>query len=220
MKKESPLTSNQNFKIVGCKIKKSLESEGITILKVNIEYPKICEDTEFSSVFNSFYEKIASNYFTFCEGVLFKKLKKKKCTDELFRPYGEIMKYFITFNNDKYISVVCDISHFNGYKKETRRFSFVWSIENKIVLPLEHFEKEYCVKKHDIRKRICEIIMEQIKNECCEFDYSEKSIRRYAGRVNFSNFFLTNNGLAFWFDEGTLAKRENGFPTFIYAFPD
>ncbi len=219
MKKETTLELTPLYKVECRKIRRSLKNEDISLLEINIEYPQLSGETEFSAIFNSFYEKIANNYLSWCEETLFRRLMKKQRNDTLFRACGEIMKYFITYSSEKYISVVCDISHFDGYKKETRRFAFVWSCENKIVLPFEYFEKEHCIRRKDVRKRICEIIMQQIKSEKCEFDYSEKSIRRYAGKVNPSNFFLTCNGLAFWFDEGTLANAENGFPTFIYKFP-
>ena len=158
MKNENPLVPNSYHKIERSKIRKSLKNENSSILEINIEYPEICADTEFSSVFNSFYEKTANNFSSWCEGILFPKLLKKNRNDKLFRPCGEIMKYFVTYNSDKYLSVVCDISHFDGYKKETKRFAFVWSCENKIVLPLEYFEKEFCITKKDIKKKICEII--------------------------------------------------------------
>lgn len=220
MKTETSFELNSPFKVECCNIRKSLKNENMPLLEINITYPRISADSEFSVLFNSFYEKIANNYSTWCEEMLYRKLLKKQKNDTLFRPYGEIMKYFITYNSDKYISVVCDISHFDGYKKETKRFAFVWSCENKIVLPFEHFEKELCLDKKDIRKKICETILGQIKSERCEFDYSERSLRRYAGHVNFSNFFLTKAGLAFWFDKGTLASADNGFPTFIYKIPN
>jgi hypothetical protein len=66
-----------------------------------------------------------------------------------------------------------------------------------------------------IRKKIGDMISENLKEENHTFSFTEKGVRRYAYSINAENMFLCKNGLAFWFDAGTIAPESEGFPTFV-----
>lgn len=197
-------------------IKKTICRDNTPVLKVNIEYPEISDGTlKVNKIFTNFYYNLAENYAKYCEDKLSKQIFLKNIRNDDFRPFGEIMKYHITLNNSKYISVLLEITHFDGYFSKTSRYSHVWDTEKGILLPCDYFLRKMKINVKTLRREVAKIIYERIKDGGEEFGYTEKRVRRYAMKTDPNNFFLTENGLAIWFDRDTLAPETEGFPTFI-----
>ena len=125
------------------------------------------------------------------------------------------MKFYITRHCEKYLSVVTDISHFNGYFTEKTRFSCVWEKDKNRILPYAYFLDIEKISVRDVRKKIKEAIENELKDGAPQFAYTEDNVKKYAGRVSPENYFLTDCGIAFWFTPGTLAPASEGFPTFV-----
>lgn len=209
--------NKQDFrKITNKKIKKNINYGDLIILKINIEYPQISEpQTKQEKAINSFYQALSNNYANYCENKQSKKITKYVINNNDFRPYGEIFKYFITLNNDRYFSVLTEITHFDGYFSKTQRYSHVWDIQKGIMLPCEYFLTKLKKNVKTVRYEIAQMILERVKNGAGEFSYTEKRIKKYAFNCNPYNYFLTENGIAFWFEKGTIAPESEGYPTFV-----
>ncbi len=215
---------NNNFSEQSCfirkittgKIKKTVTENGVPVLKINIEYPEICGSLSKSeNVYNNFYRTLTENYAKYCEEKLSRRIMRSNLKNPDFRPYGEIMKYYITANNERYISTVCEITHFDGYFSKTQRYSHVWDISKGIILPYEYFLRKNGMTVKKVRSEIAGMIVDRIKNGGGEFSYTENSVKRYAFKCDPNNYFLTENGIAFWFPRGTLAPESEGFPTYV-----
>lgn len=217
MKKQSSADLNIGpFNIKTNRIRKSISEKECTVLEINLEYPEITPDnTDFSNTFNSFYNSIAKNYLEFCEKKIIKKICRNKTANTSGKAFGEIMKFFITRNCDKYLSVVTEISHFNGYFTEKTRFSCVWEKTSSRIMPYSYFLDMEGLNVRDIRKKVRDAIMSELESGSLQFGYTEDNIKRYASRVSPENYFLTESGIAFWFPPGTLAPKSEGFPTFV-----
>ena len=197
-------------------LRKTVLSENIPILKVNIEYPCICGDeVPFYKKFNDFYKSLSSNYEKYCEKILSRKIENRRKNIDSFRPYGEIMKYFISLNSERYISVVLDITHYDGYFNKCLRISHVWDTQKGIILPVEFFLGKANLNVRKLRREICSLIYERVEKGGEEFHYTEGRIRRFAHRVNPENFFLVDGGIAFWLPVGTIAPESEGFPAYV-----
>ena len=198
------------------KTRKSIIENGRSILEINLEYPEIIPDnTSFSKAFNSFYANIGKNYLEYCEKKLLKRIKQRHSSDKASMAFGEIMRFFVTRNCDKYLSIVTDISHFNGYFTDKTRFSCVWEKEKCRILPYSYFLEKEKMSVREVRNKIKDTIEKELRAGDPQFAYTEDNVRKYASRVKPENYFITDSGIAFWFSPGTLAPASEGFPTFV-----
>lgn len=206
----------QGSRVISKKIKKNVNSGDRVILKINIEYPQISgAQTKQEKAINGFYETLASNFAFHCENTESKRITKICVNNPDFRPYGAVYKYFITRSCDKYLSVVTEIAHFDGYFSKTQRYSHIWDMEKGIMLPCEYFLMHLRKSALSVRREIAGMILEQVKNGSGEFTYTEKRVKKYAFGCRLHNYFLTENGIAFWFEKGTVAPESEGYPTFV-----
>lgn len=202
------------------KIRKSLHDKDERILEINIEYPQ-AEASDIPIInekINGFYKKVAENYVDYCESKLRKRIIVSRNGNKDFRPYGEIMKCIITYSDSDYLSILFEITHFNGYFKRTSRMNHTWSLKKGIILPVGYFLKKMNKGEKQLRGEIGKKIFESVSGKETDFSYSEKSIAAYAMKADLSHFFLCRNGIAFWFDPGTLAPENEGFPAFVIPF--
>lgn len=211
------LRQSRFYEILTIKNRNSISDEKGTLLEINFEYPNISGRSDaFTEKFNSFYSNITENYTVYCNKKLIPKIKNNRDKQfETFKPFGEIMKFYITLNTEKYVSIVTDINHFNGYFTDCTRFSCVWNTENETVMPYVYFLETAKMKIKDVQKKVYEKIVQEINNGEYQFSYTEEAVKRYAKRINPKNFFLTEHGIAFWFEPGTLAPKNEGFPTYV-----
>lgn len=216
------IIGNNTSNISTQRIRKTVCNEnGIKILEINIEYPQLSDinsKKEFAAEFNGFYQRIAENYSKYCEKKILNNLRKSNVNNSDFKAYGEIMKFYIPYSDEKYISVICDITHFDGYFKKRIRTSQTWSCEKNIILPCEYFLSKASKSVKEVQRNVGNIILEYLKNtatEKCEFSFTSKSVAKYAFKANVNNYFLSEKGLGFWFECGTLAPESEGFPTFF-----
>ena len=210
---------NSELAIKTEKIRKSLKSDNVRILEINIEYPQFLYDSssEQISKINSFYKKFAENYEKYCECRLFRKILQSDFKKENFTPYGEIMNNIITYTDEKYISVLTDISHYDGYFIKRERMNHIWSVSKGVILPLNKFLLSPKSRKR-IKNEVGKQIVEQLYNKISNFSLTENSVKKYAFNVNTDNFFLCKNGIGFWFEPGTLAPESEGFPSFVIPY--
>lgn len=208
--------------IKGEKYRKTLTFENKKVLEINIEYPLFDKDDNNSDfkVINEFYKKLSDNYINYCEAILYNKIKKHYAENDNIRPFGEILKFFIPYNSKDFVSVICEITHFDGYFKKAKRVNHTWYYKDKVMLPISYFYKEIGMSHKKIKKYIGDSIMEKIKKGNTDFSYTDKSIKKYAYNVNTNNYYLCKKGVAFWFDTGTIAPESEGFPAFVIPYKE
>ena len=201
------------------KIRNTIKKDGRRIMEINIEYPIVQGNNEKSfDRINKFYSEIAEKYFAYSKK---NGNRISESSDEALynsKAYGEIMKKHIALKTEKYLSVVIEIIHFDGYFSKRMRFSQTWNVEKQIILPLSYFLKMNRETRYSIKRKIYNKIIDEIKKGDSSFSYTTESIKKYAGNVNPNNFFLCENGIAFWYDCGTLAPENEGFPTYIVPY--
>ena len=197
------------------KIRKTLNDDLNNIMEINIEYPELhsAENNKSVAQINRFYSGISASFFKYCEKK-FRKIKQSNDSGEKTKT-AEIMKYFVPLKNENYLSVVYEITHYDGCFSETHRIAQTWNIKQGLILPVTFFLKSNGLNVRRIKKEVGDIIMQGIKESESDFSYTLKSIKRYAYRVDPENYFLCEKGIAFWFDKGTLAPDTEGFPAFV-----
>lgn len=211
--------NKNDYEIITGRIRKTIKNDASPLVEVNIEYPVIrsnYQNDNYNKI-NDFYSRCSESFYIYCEKKISEKARTKMNSTD-FRTFGEIVKFFVPFCDNEYLSVVCDITHFDGYFKKTSRLSQTWRIEDAVILPVYYFLRKEGVTTKIIRRNIGDIIHKSIGNDREEFSYTAQSIKKYACKVNTKNYFLSDRGMAFWFESGTLAPESEGFPTFIIPY--
>ncbi len=188
-------------------------------MEINIEYPTIKMSSEGNNItyINNFYQKLAESYSSYCEKRA-NRINISSFITERSRYMGGVLKYIISHNNSDYLSIVCEASFFDGYFKTLSRITQTWRLQDGILLPCTYFIKKEGLTPQKVKKKVGDMITEKIKSNKPEFTYTDTSFKKYAYNVNPNNFFLCSNGLAFWFEPGTLAPHSEGFPTFVIPY--
>ena len=122
------------------KKKKTYESGERELVRVNISYPSAPEDYfAGGSRFDMYHKKLAEAYLSFAAGRLFRHARKKMPEN----PYGAVLRSMVAFENDEYVSVVCDaLLTLDDPKPRTERTATVWSRESGTMLTVSSFFTE------------------------------------------------------------------------------
>lgn len=122
--------------------------------------------------------------------------------EALAEPLGGVLKYAVTFENKRLVSILIDASIYDGKgQRKAARLSQVWS---KAEGRLLHF---YDFFNRADREKILSLIHAEAESKAklglCEYKpHLESRIERYA---DFSNFYLVPGGYAFYFAPGELS---------------
>lgn len=200
-------------RIKNIKVRRSITSDGITSVEVNIDYPYLINYSDDDPI-NKFYFTISQNFLKYCEDVS-GKINQDYIESSDFKKMGGVLKFYTSYLSDDYVSFVFDSIWFDGFFKSLRRFSQTWCLKSKRILPVKFFLNEYGYSRRDVKVLIGNIISENIKKNVCDFSYNKKNVKKYLYHVNPDNFFLCRNGIAFWFEPGTIVPENEGIPTYI-----
>ncbi len=208
-----------NNEIIRQKLKKTITKENIRLMEINIEYPSIkaLPDEKIKERINNFYRRIAESYAAFCERSA-ERINIREFTSSFSKHMGGTMKYMVSLNSYEYLSIVCECSFYDGYFKRKSRISQTWRLSDGIMLPHTYFLKREGLNHKMLKRKIGDIVTEKIREDVNDFTYTDKSYKKYAYNIDPKNYFLCTNGLAFWFQPGTLAPVSEGFPTFVVPF--
>jgi len=193
---------------------------GRTLVVQNIRYPQFTAKAENSIqsrlalIMNRFYRGGALKYSSYASGKL--AVKAERSVARGSKPFGAVMNCSVAFCDESYVSVIVDLSGFNGTDSVGQRVSQTWSIDKMSTVPYSHFFKSDFTSKAFIKDKIVELARVHMSDPA--FGYygdCEKLIRK-----NFSteNFYLVPNGAAFYYDEGTLCDAKFGPSVFVLPF--
>lgn len=191
--------------IIGDKVIKNdhKDDSGRVCVRSNILIPEF--GGEYADI-NGFYADIAENFEKYLSCSLMKKISKFADKDD-FVPYGGVMKYKNTFENDKYISVIIDVHIFDGKKRSGKmRLSHVWSkSENRVMCFRDFYTRPD-------RGRIVDLIKAEAEKREREgiSEYKRNIASLIRSKTDFSRFYLVPDGIAFYFAPYELT--ESGYP--------
>lgn len=188
------LTKKNKFALGEAHVKEELCGEdGAVLLKINLKCPEIeCKKGDSLAVFaRDFYKNFINAFAEYAKTELFKAaLAAYKGAPQEFLPYSALMTYEVTYLDERFLSVVTDISVYDGIKGIGReRKTQVW-------------EREYGTK--------CKISYFLSKNK---LDEIKKSLTRKQKRnADFELFALTEKGIELYL------RSEDGYEKIIDKF--
>jgi hypothetical protein len=204
------------YEIINKETKKAFPSDEEALVKYSISYPELKGKDRFSKVFNGFYALLSKRYEEFAKNKLHKEAQRYKALcSENFEPFGAVLKYVCSYEDENLISVVTDAFVFCGNgKQESKRMSQNWEKEKGRMLLFEDFFSSSEEKD----------ILQGIKNEAklrqetglstfCE-GYEKKLKKGFSK----NDFYLTPKGYAFFYPQGTLSENSSPDVFFLLGF--
>jgi hypothetical protein len=195
--------------------KETLKDGEKEVLFFNISYPSFeSEKNESAKKLNEFYKKGAEEFEKYCRTGLFQKAKREKTKEK----YGALMKSFISFCDNRYLSCITDVSFFDGIERKSARFVDNWTFSGQYpeqLRPSEIFDVSSKAKKL-YTDEICSKIM----TSGGEFSYFPDAVFKAKRKFDENKFYLTAKGVAFYYDKDLLFPEKEGTPSFVIPYSE
>ena len=200
----------------------------VDVLQLNIKYPQIKLKLNAEQVhekaakrINGFYENTAEHFMKFSERVLYKDAvseyltKNKYKQAEVFKPFGAVLSFEVTYNRNNFLCIYFDANIYTGKGRgNISRKSHIWDLREGVAVPPSGFFEFSGDNKKKICLRICGIISEQAeRGEAYYINSDFKTVYKY---FNPKNIFITERGYNFFFPQSSLCPAESGIVSFIY----
>ena len=191
--------------------KEKIEHDGKTILEINLCAPLFeCESKREGDRLNGYYEEALDGFYGFCKNKFSKTLLQKKCC----RKGGAVMKWYIPFANDSAMSVIVEASLYDGKTRLSERFISNWLLDGCVPL---RSDDAFSVSRKAVRGYI-EAIQSKIEKREGGFSYYKNASSLALRAFRKDNFYLTPNGVAFYYPRGVLTDKSEKAPVFVIPY--
>ena len=189
-----------------------------TVVLENIRYPEFAAREpryeNLAAKMNRFYSDAAKRYSAYARTKLARRAFSAVCRG--LKPYGAVMNYYVSYCEGDFVSVVVDISGFDGEKSSCERVSHNWSAERRAVMPPSYFIDGKRTSKKYIEQYVLDTVRKNMKNPF--FGYygdAEKLAKRH---LRAENFYFVPKGAAFFINAGILCDEKYGPSVFVIPF--
>lgn len=179
------LTKKKSFCIEEATVKRELTDGESCLVKINLRYPDIvCGRKDSMQLFaKDFYKNIADAFEKYATDELAKKAKAAYAeSPEGFKPFSALMKYEVTRLDEKFLSVITDISVCDGKNPPSvERKTQVWERDFGTKCKAHYF-----MPKKDILLRLSEALEKA--------DMKRTDLELFVLRQDSLEFFLRGDG--------------------------
>ena len=198
-------------------IREEISENGKSFLVINLGYPGFeGENRTVTKKLNDFYFRAADGFFSFCKKRYAPKLVRKAANGENVQKNGAVMSWYVSFMNENLLSIITDVSFFDGKEKKSDRIIHNWDLRD--VTPVR--SKEAFLRSHSLKKLYTDEIASKIRNREGNFGYYENAERMAAERFDFEKFYFTPKGVAFYYDRNVLFSSDNVYPAYVIPFSE
>jgi len=198
-------------------IKDEISAEGRDILAVNLKYPVFSgENKAVEEKLNVFYCDAARKYFSFCKNRYAQKLVAIMKKDGKVAKHGAVMNWYVSFLNEKLLSMLVDVSFFDGKEKKSERLVHNWDLRD--ATPLR--AKDCFAKSHEARKLYTDEICTKILNRDGNFPYFSDAQKTAISKFDFEKFYFTPKGIAFYYSKNLLFSAADLYPSFVIPYSE
>lgn len=192
------LTKKKSFCIEEATVKREVLDNGICLVRINLRYPNlVCGKKDCMQLFaKDFYKNLAESFEKYAADELSKKAKELYNENpEGFSPFSALMKYDITRFDEKYLSVITDLSVCDGVNPpSTERKTQVWERDFGTKCKAHYF-----MPKKDLHKLLSEALEKD--------KFKKTDIELFVLRDGALEFFLREDGK---YGSVTLSLQKNG----------
>lgn len=203
----------------------TLEFDGAPVLTYKIQYPFFTSSGNPAalSYINDYYSVNAHAFENYCRNDLFYRAAADKKELEAkhfpFFPYEAIENVTITYHSDCVASLFYDRYIFTGGAHgSTVRYSDTWNLENGHRMEAGEFFTSPGYEK-DVKNAIIQAIRQFNQANPDSATYFPDYEKNVENTFRKSQFYLTPEGIVFYFQEYDIAPHSSGIPQFLFPFP-
>lgn len=180
------------------------------LISVKLNFPVFEGDDTICKKLNGFYSVSAQKYFDFFKTKHYESLKKQIKDGTFTKKNGAAINWQISYLDEKILSVINDISFFDGTLLKSVRHVQNWDLTRctplcaKKVFSTNTWAKKRYIK--EIRYKI-----NQNEGAFSFYTNAEQLCEKY---FDFENFFFVPNGIAFYFDKNRISNGKE-YPVFV-----
>lgn len=204
-------------------IERQMYYKNTMILHYKINYPqlRLRWPAEAAGRINRFYRTKALTFKRYCETELYymavKEYKYSVANGFPIRPYEADLAYTVTFDRDCYLSLYFDQYQFTGGAHgSTVRTSQTWNFPAGRRIALRQMFSPPVRYREFILKTVQSQIAQEIQNGNNIYFENYEQLTRETFRSE--NFYLTDQGLAVYFQQYDIAPYSSGIPVFIIPY--
>ena len=194
--------------------------QGVTVLKYSVSYPDIRLNQRLmphAHINNSYFRSahnarryIVNNYYATA-------VQLYSSLDREFEPLEISCEMSVMYENCGFLSVFFDtFEKLGGTVLRTRRHSDTWNLEIGKIIPLGSFFRmgarfRDVFYKEILRQIECETALNDEK-----YFADWREILPY--KLDFSNYYLADDGFVIYFPEYSIAPKRSGLPSFLVPY--
>ncbi len=195
------------------------------VVSENIKYPEFstaCEYVRDEKVqnlvnkMNKFYGSAAKRLDDYTKGAYSKKAYVHMQKTGAKKPHGVCMNYQISYCGDNYVSVVSDISGFDGHVTRSERMAHTWSFEKCGIVSKNELLCINSASKKYIKECICQMVQKNLTNPF--FGYFSDAQKLCSKHLSLNDFYLVPKGVAFFVNPGILCDVKYGASVFVVPY--
>lgn len=202
--------------VVEKNIKSKIKNKEKVVVIENIKYPHFesSDHKKLCSRMNGFYLSVAQKLSYHARKRLAGRVRLNHAVCRL--PMTITMNYTISLATEKIISVVLDLAFTEGKNIKSRRFSQIWSIEHKNIVPPSQIIKT----DRKSRKKICSLVIPVAKQngENPAFGYFDGFLAKLQKKIEPANCFAVPRGVCFFINAGVLSPEKYGACNFVLPY--
>lgn len=199
---------------------KAWESDGVVVLRASVTLPQLAGRDMRVKRFNRYYRRFCRAYLTYCAQTLLGEAASSCRAAQAVSAPWEAGRASLTFRivhrAGDVLSIVCDAREsIHGLPPFFIRRSDVWGLAMGLPMPLDEFFPAHTRCKKTLLRFAREEARRQIENGAPYHDNWRAMLRR---ALNTRNFYLTDDGMCFFYPIGAVAPAREGVISFTLPY--
>lgn len=196
-------------------------ADGIPVLSATVSVPQpVSMSDRISRRISRFYQSQHRAYLKYCRRELFPKAEAEYraalATSAPFTPFRAKLSFQITYQNPHFLSLYTQSCEETGAQKWCLRHGDTWDLASGYPVPLSSFFAPHSSWKRYLLNLAEESIERQEQMGLSQYhEHSKRLLKRY---FNPQNYYLTPDGLAFFYPMYAIAPAFEGIPTFLVPY--
>lgn len=198
-------------------VKHTEQNETIVIhgkerLRIHLRCPHFEGEESVCRKLNLFYGDTEKEFLDFCKKRYAPTLTHKDGKE--FNDCSASMSWYLTFENGKVLSILTDISVFDGTRRHMRRYAHTWDLFDCTPIAAKKAFDTTSAAKH----RYIQLICDKIRRKEGGLPYDRNAESTASRYFDFDRYYLTPNGLAFYYKNGLLFPSDSRCPSFVIPY--
>lgn len=197
------------------------EADGVTVLSASVALPQLAGDGSRVRRFNRYYRRFCLAYFSYCELLLPEAAASCRAAMSVSAPWSAAraeLSWRASRHADGLLSIVCDAREtIHGLPPFLARRSEVWDLNTALPVPVDEFFPPRKRAKRALLRFAREETLRRVK---CGTPYREDWRFRLRYALNPRNYYLTEEGLCFYYPLCSVADAKQGIVTFTMPYDE